>query len=243
MRVVIALVAILAGGGAQAALLGRAPLTPGGTNYQAYYDDALNITWLADANLADTSGYDSNGLFDWQGALSWIDSLNALNSGAGFLGSSDWRLPKMTDTNVGCSFAYSGTACGYNVDPTTSEMAHLFYATLANVAGFDASGIQRSCTLFNPCTTNTGPFTNLRPANYWSATEYAADATNAWEFFFYYGLQANYTKDDQAFATAVLDGDPLAVVPVPAAAWLFGGAVGALGLARRRTGTNSAASR
>ena len=29
----------------------RLPATSGGTDYQAYYDDVLDITWLADANL------------------------------------------------------------------------------------------------------------------------------------------------------------------------------------------------
>ena len=29
-----------------AALLGRLPATPGGTDYQVYYDDAADLTWL-----------------------------------------------------------------------------------------------------------------------------------------------------------------------------------------------------
>ena len=52
MRIVLALLGVLASGVTQAALIGRAPLTPGGTDYQAYYDDVLGITWLANANLA-----------------------------------------------------------------------------------------------------------------------------------------------------------------------------------------------
>lgn len=34
-----------------AALLGRAPITAGGTDYQAYYDTASGLTWVANASL------------------------------------------------------------------------------------------------------------------------------------------------------------------------------------------------
>ena len=32
---------------------------------EAYYDTVLNITWLANANLAQTSGFDADGLLVW----------------------------------------------------------------------------------------------------------------------------------------------------------------------------------
>ncbi len=62
---------------ADAALHGRLPVTPGGNDYQAYYDDAQLITWLADANAAQTSGYDGDGAMNWTSAQAWITSLNA----------------------------------------------------------------------------------------------------------------------------------------------------------------------
>ena len=46
---------------ADAAVVGRLAATPGGTDYQAYYDTEANLTWLADANYAQTSGYDADG--------------------------------------------------------------------------------------------------------------------------------------------------------------------------------------
>jgi hypothetical protein len=67
---------LLAGGSANAALQGRLPATVGGTDYQAYYDTELNITWLADANYAKTSFYDSDGVMTWLQAQDWITSLN-----------------------------------------------------------------------------------------------------------------------------------------------------------------------
>ena len=44
-------------GTASANLLGRLASTPGGTDYQAYYDDVLDITWLANANLASVNTF------------------------------------------------------------------------------------------------------------------------------------------------------------------------------------------
>jgi len=42
---------------ADAALLGRLAATPGGTDYQAYYDDVLDITWAANANINGAAGW------------------------------------------------------------------------------------------------------------------------------------------------------------------------------------------
>jgi hypothetical protein len=49
------------------------------------YDSDLNITWLADANYADTSGYNTNGLMNWDAANTWAANLN-------YGGFDDWRL-------------------------------------------------------------------------------------------------------------------------------------------------------
>jgi len=38
---------------ADAALVGRLAATPGGTDYQAYYDDVADLTWLTDAKADD----------------------------------------------------------------------------------------------------------------------------------------------------------------------------------------------
>jgi hypothetical protein len=43
---------------ANAALIGRLPITLGGTDYQAYYDDIHDLTWLTDANAAVGTIYD-----------------------------------------------------------------------------------------------------------------------------------------------------------------------------------------
>lgn len=91
--------AAVSGQGAwETTLQGRAPLTPGGADYQAYYDTDLNITWLADANAAAGSIYDDlypYGSTTWDHAQAWIASLNAAN----YLGVSNWRLPTVTDAS------------------------------------------------------------------------------------------------------------------------------------------------
>lgn len=232
---------------ANAALLGRAPITPAGTDYQAYYDDILNITWLANANLANTNtfgvtGIQSGGWMTWPKATEWIAAMNA----ASYLGANNWRMPVAIDTGLpGCtSFANGGTDCGWNTDPAAGEMAHLYFVTLGNISAIATNGASTGCGLAAPgyCLTNTGPFQNLSPSldtYYWYGTTYAPDPTNAWAFYFGLGYQGPDDKVDGCCyrVWAVQDGDPFAVqsaVPIPAAFWLFGGAVGALGLVRRR---------
>lgn len=237
---------------AHAALVGRLPSTPGGTDYQAYYDDVLDITWIADANLALSNQFGlalsgsindntantvgSTGRMSWDNAQAWIAGMNA-DGGTGYLGYNDWRLPTMLDTGAaGCNFAYTGTDCGYNVQTGSaatsvySEMASLWYDTLGNLASFDTSG--------NPNPpgwglTNTGPFSNVQSNYYWSGLEYAS-GPNAWVFRTYNGNQYWENKVNSFYGWAVRSGD-VSNVPVPAAVWLFGsGLVGLLSMAGRK---------
>ena len=62
----------------QAALEGRLPATPGGTDYQAYYDTDLNIMWLGDANLATTNSF---GLPQSADELPSLDEIGATGPG------------------------------------------------------------------------------------------------------------------------------------------------------------------
>jgi len=221
---------------AQASLVGRAPLTPNGTDYQAYYDDVLGITWVADANLARTSGYDADGLMTWVAAQGWIASLNTAN----YLGRNNWRLPTVADTGTsGCNFAYTGTDCGYNVELATSEMAHLYYATstagLGNTGYYNTSGNPTGCPA-GPgyCLNNVGPFSNLQAWSYWSGTQYVSTPGRAWSFYFSHGYQdLDFSEGDSLHAWAVLPGD-ISVVPVSPAVWLFDSALGLMGVMRRK---------
>jgi hypothetical protein len=88
---------------------------------QAVYDDDLDITWLADANYAMTSGFDSDGLMVWNNAISWIRTFQ-------FGGYDNWRLPE-TSTSTYCA----GFGC---VD---GEMGHLYWIEFWNGSGLSVT--------------------------------------------------------------------------------------------------------
>lgn len=50
------------------------------------YDDAVDMTWLLEANFSQTTGYDADGRMTAYKAAAWADILV-------FQGYADWRLP------------------------------------------------------------------------------------------------------------------------------------------------------
>lgn len=196
---------------------------------EAWYDTVLGITWLADANYAETSGYAVR--MDWYEAGSWISALTIGGIGG-------WRLPTWTDMGpFDCNHGFSGTDCGYNVDTSSGEMAHMHYVTLGNLAFYDTSGNgeQPGWGL-----TNTGPFANLQAFRYWTSETFPGNVYSAVYFAFDTGEQYVSAKTalggvaDQ-YAWAVHAGDVgVPVVPEPGTLWLCGTALAALGGAGRR---------
>ncbi|MBL8383335.1 MAG: DUF1566 domain-containing protein [Burkholderiales bacterium] len=193
----------------------------------AFYDTVLNITWLRDANV--------NGRMNWNDAVAWA---NGLTLG----GYSDWRLPTMVDTGApGCDAGYD---CFYNVQTKTgstvySEMAHLWYVTLGNLAYCPPGDLASNC---GPQAgwglTNTGDFQNMLGAEtdvYWSGLAYAPDSTEAWYFRTYNGLQDSIGKRFTLYAMAVHPGDVATQVPEPESlALVLGGLMAAWVVRRRR---------
>jgi len=214
LKIAAVVITLVVSTGANAALLGRLAATEGGTDYQAYYDDVADLTWLADANYAQTSNYAGAspvGRMSWQAANEWVANLTVGDVGG-------WRLADTLQPDASCSIQRSGISNGRNC--TGSEMGNLFYNTLGNSQG--SSG-------------NTGPFSNIQSKFYWSATALDANTDiNAWAFNMGTGIQG-YSKMDKSFyAWAVQSGD-ISAVPVPAAVWLFGsGLIGLAGIARRK---------
>jgi hypothetical protein len=235
--------ASLATASAHAALQGR-DLNGSVGSFEAYYDTDLNITWLADANYAKTSGYVAGGLMTWTAANTWAANLSFYNPLTNQT-YADWRLPTVNPVNgtsLNYSLSYNGsTDYGYNISEqgtayagsTGSEMAHLFYNTLNNKGYCPVSTYCSPAPQTGWGLANTGPFTNLQPGTYWSATEYAHYTSHAWSFNFSKGNQDEFDKYLGMNALAVSPGDVGAVPEADTWAMLLAG-LGLVGAAARR---------
>lgn len=224
------LAAGLISGAAQAALVDRG----GGL----IYDTDLDVTWLQDANYAKTSGFDTDGWMDWYQATTWAFNLSYYDSVRNVT-YTDWRLPTATDTGVpGVQCSYSDTDCGYNVNPASSEVAHLYFTELGNLSYYTTTGAVSGAYAggANPTSTldNTGPFINFQ-SHYWSGTEHALYADSVWVFRTYDGNQYFDYKSYRFFALAVRPGDVAAVPEAETYALMLAG-LGLVGWRARRRG-------
>jgi len=238
------ILALLAGltlsGAAQAALHDRG----GGL----IYDDVLNITWLADANYAKTSGYYADGRMTWNNAMSWAANLSYYDS-IRDVTYDDWRLPTMVDTGTsGCNAAFSGTDCGSNVQTVSdstvySEMAHMYYNNLVFKGHWSPTGAYQSdYGIFGNGTIGgerdglgpNGAIVNLQSDYYWSGLEYAPDTYDAWRFSIDVGVQGPSFESSDHYAWAVRPGDVAAPIPEPETYALMLAGLGLVGWAARR---------
>ena len=191
------------------------------------YDTDLNITWLADANYAMTSGYIStiattynDGRMTQQQAVDWAAQLS-------FGGFDDWRLPSTPVLDSTCSYQSNtlGINFSYGYGCTGGEMSHLYH-------------IELSGTFDSPITSSLDPdlslFSNIQAPNsenYWSSL---VEPWGSYGFHFLNGGTNYGGADNNWYVWAVRTGD-VATVPVPAAVWLFGsGLLGLIGIAKRK---------
>lgn len=196
---------LLLSSGAQAALQGRLALTPGGT-YQAAYDDVLDITWLTNAGLS--------GVNSWDNQVAWADNLNTL-------GFDDWRLATISATSPTTSVFDCSSGTAADCATAGNELGYMYYHNM------DGSGDNRGTQVVDGISlTNVQNF-------YWSDTEFGS--SDAWDFNFGSGDQNFFVKANnlEGWGWAVRSGD-VGVVPIPAAAWLFGSAIGLLGWKARK---------
>lgn len=188
------------------------------------YDDVLDVTWLQDANYAKTTGFDFDGLLTWEQASTWVSNLV-------FGGYSDWRLPSVSPVN-GTSFStfysFSGSSDrGYNTNPDFSELAHMFFNNLGNVAYFTPGGIgpQSGSDSFesNFIDGESGEiysFENIGNV-YWSGTVDDPFLNAAWAFNFKtnsglsLGEQSLYNDASSLSVWALRDGDVASTLAAP----------------------------
>jgi hypothetical protein len=175
------------------------------------YDSDLDVTWLADANYAETSGFDADGAMTWADAMTWVGNLS-------YGGFTDWRLPLTPQSDPACSIHFGdgngalGTGVGNNC--TGGEMGHL-YTELGGVSPASITAVHDAdYDLFQNIQSNN---------NYWSGSEHALNTAAAFAYLFASGSggdsQTVSFKSNSFHAWAVRDGD---VLPEPAAGWLFG---------------------
>jgi hypothetical protein len=213
---------------------------------QAFYDTALDVTWLANANLAATNTFGVAGIMEdgsmkWTTAQNWVGAMNTAN----YLGYSDWRLPAVnpvSGTFFNYSFAFSGsTDKGYNLSAPGSpyagshgsELAYLFYNSLGNLGARNLNGASYGCeSNATACLTQTGPFQNIVSEIYWTGAAYQPVATNTWYFDMGTGYQDATWEGIKYYAWAVRTGD-VAAVPEASTWGMMLAGLGLVGFAAR----------
>lgn len=174
------------------------------------YDDVLNVTWLADANLAKSlrtlSTIGPDGSMTRASADIWLEGVNH----DGHLGFNDWRLPRASyylDSNLGHFL-------------TDTELGSLF-SSLGGVPG---------TSLFAAHDADLDLFHNIQSGFYW--TSWIPGTGSAWTFSFLSG-QHNANYGGTGYVMLVRDGD-VAAVPEPESLALMLAGVGMVSLAVRR---------
>ncbi len=175
---------------------------------EGYFDAYLNLTWLADANYAMTSGYDADGLMTWDEANIWAAGLTVN-------GISGWQLPAINPVD-GVKYDFmettNGTSdLGYNISApgtpyagsTASPMAYMFHNILGNLSYLDRFG--------NPQPgyglTSAGPYSNVQDYFYWSSQENIASPSYGLGYGIATGRQRSLSKGSLSFAWVVHPGD------------------------------------
>jgi hypothetical protein len=187
-----------------AALVGVLPVTPGGANYQAYYDDVADLTWLANAS--------ASGSVIWATANTWAAGLD-------IDGVTGWRLPDTLVPDASCD---SSTTLSFGKSCTGSELGNLFYNVLGGVAGTSIATTHNS---------EYDKFTGVVPDRNWSDTPIGQ---SAYFFDLGDGSQSSTSVGFTNIGWAVRTGSPAEVPIPAAVWLFGSGLLGLVGAARRK---------
>jgi hypothetical protein len=171
---------------------------------QTVYDPNLNVTWLADANLASTqtfgvSNINKDGSMDYATALRWVDAMN----GAGYLGHNNWQLPTAPVTDKSCArTGRNGESFGFNC--SGSALGSLYYRSLA---------LREPDTAVRVPTNKAGPFTDFQPYLYWSESAAADPQQGFVSFSFNTGFQGANVTLNHLYGLPMIKGRLLGMTP------------------------------
>jgi hypothetical protein len=169
---------------------------------QTVYDPKLDITWLADADLAQSEVFtvgtcvdkgipciNQDGSMSHTTAVAFKDAMNAYNNQTGWLGQTNWELPP--DPNE----------CGDSFSCTDTPLGRLFFSK-------DALGLEQGNPVVPTPDVNVGPFNHLQPYLYWSCSGPYTDppcqndppaSGFEWSFSFGNGFQGTDVKKNDLY--------------------------------------------
>ena len=150
------------------------------------YDPNQNMTWLQDADYAKTSGYDADGVMNWDEAYAWAQNVLYYDSARNIY----WQDMRLPDSHSG----------GYYGCTNPEEYAGLYTAL---GGGFDNYGDGRNATIENQTI-----FSNVSAGWYWTNTNRILNEYNAWGYSFDLSYFSNtITRTDGQHAWLVRSGD------------------------------------
>ena len=224
------------------------------------YDDVLDVTWMQDANYAQTSGFSD--LYEGEGDYCYEDyycsgnvqSNGGMGQGATSLygrvviygGYGDWGLPSFGGPAIGGDHEWS-----VDIEPSASELGHMFFNNLGNTV----EGGLTNTSFIDGATGLTVSLLNVQTGRYWYGQELCLSHAGCGELGSWvsfdmlegeYRLNPSYLSN---FVWLVRQGDSIGLgpiephfqiephlneVPLPAGIYLFLSGLVGLGLMRGR---------
>jgi hypothetical protein len=189
-----------------------APLVPAADG-QTVHDPNLHVTWLANANLAGTqtfgvSNINKDGSMDYATAVRWIEAMNAIDHGAGYLGHNTWQLPTAPTKDNSCArTGRNGESFGFHC--SGSALGSLYYGSL---------GLREPDTAVRMPANTIGPFHDFQPYLYWSGSPAADPKQGFVSFSFNTGFQGANVTLNYLYALPLIKGKLPGTPPATGAA-------------------------